>query len=372
MSSSSSNAPLPDGLSVAGYTIAKKISSGGFSIVYLAYDEDGQPVAIKEYLPATLTTRAKGELSPTIKPEHIGTYRAGLRCFFEEGRVLARIFHPNIVRVINFFRENDTVYMVMNYEVGQSLQELVLKFRDEGEQEVLSEHFIRQTFSQLMLGLREVHLSKMLHLDLKPANIYMRRDGSPILLDFGAARTTLEEDTNKLFPMYTPGFAPIELYRKKDIGPWSDIYSLGACMFSCMAGIPPQAADARLKDDKMEAAYKSLRGIYSDELISLVRWCMKMDVAARPQSVHQLQKAMPLATVTETPQPALSTRLMSKLSHMIRGGKRPTGIADIRAQHEAAYRERKKVRDPYATLQSSVQASLSAAPSKDKPVKRSS
>ena len=351
--SSSGNAALPDGLRVNGYTIAKKISSGGFSMVYLAYDEDNQAVAIKEYLPATLATRAKGELSPAIKPEHIGTYRAGLRCFFEEGRVLARIFHPNIVRVINFFRENDTVYMVMNYEVGQSLQELVLKFRDEGSQEVLSEHFIRQTFAQLMNGLREVHLSKMLHLDLKPANIYMRRDGSPILLDFGAARTTLEEDTSKLFPMYTPGFAPLELYRKKDIGPWTDIYSLGACMFSCMAGIPPQAADARLKEDKMDAAYKALRGIYSDELISLVRWCMKLDSAARPQSVHQLQKAMPIETAAEVPAPNVSTRLMAQLSHFLRGGKRSKGIADIREQHEAAFRERRKQRDPYASQHAS-------------------
>ena len=118
-SASVQNAALPDGMVLSGYTIASKISSGGFSMVYLAYDEDNQPVAIKEYLPGSLANRAKGELSPSIKPEHIGTYHAGLRCFFEEGRILARIFHPNIVRVINFFRENDTVYMVMNYETGQ-------------------------------------------------------------------------------------------------------------------------------------------------------------------------------------------------------------------------------------------------------------
>lgn len=329
-------------MSLSGYQITKKISSGGFSMVYLAYDEDNAPVAIKEYLPANLATRVKGELSPTIKPEHIGTYRAGLRCFFEEGRVLARIFHPNIVRVINFFRENDTVYMVMNYETGQSLQELVLKFRDEGQQEVLSEQFIRNTFSQLMNGLREVHIHKMLHLDLKPANIYMRRDGSPILLDFGAARTTLEADTSKLFPMYTPGFAPLELYRKKDIGPWTDIYSLGACMFSCMAGIPPQAADSRIKEDKMDAAYKALRGVYSDELISIVRWCMKVNVEERPQSVHQLQKKLPSEISDTTPQPDFTARLKARFSHLLRGGKHSKGIADIREQHEAAYRERKK------------------------------
>ncbi len=348
--SSNINAPLPNGLEIAGYHIDSKISSGGFSIVYLAHDEDGKAVAIKEYLPGALATRAAGELIPTVKPEHIGTYRAGLRCFFEEGRVLAKVFHPNVVKVINFFRENDTVYMVMNYVVGRSLQELVLKFRDEGEQEVLSEPFIRDTFFNVMHGLREVHLNKMLHLDLKPANIYMRRDGSPILLDFGAARTTLTEETARFFPMYTPGFAPLEMYNKTDIGPWTDIYSLGACMFGCMAGIPPQAADSRAKVDKMDAAYKALRGIYSDELISLVRWCMKMDPTARPQSVHQLQKAL-RPSKNGVPKPDVQNKMLSKLTFFLNGGKKAKGIADIRATHEAAHREKqKRARDAAAAI----------------------
>jgi serine/threonine protein kinase len=337
--STSANAPLPNGLNIAGYHIDSKLSSGGFSIVYLAHDEDGKAVAIKEYLPSSLATRAQGELVPTVKPEHIGTYRAGLRCFFEEGRVLAKVFHPNVVKVINFFKENDTVYMVMNYVVGKSLQELVLKFRDEGHQEVLSEPFIRDTFFNVMNGLREVHLNKMLHLDLKPANIYLRRDGFPILLDFGAARATLTDDRAKFFPMYTPGFAPLEMYKKNEIGPWTDIYSIGACMFACMAGLPPQAADSRVKEDKMDAAYKALRGIYSDELISMVRWCMKMDARARPQSVYQLQKALK-PSEEGIPTPAVQTKMLSKLMFFIRGGKRSKGISDIRDAHEAAHREK--------------------------------
>jgi eukaryotic-like serine/threonine-protein kinase len=352
--SSTSNAPLPNGLDIAGYRIDSKISSGGFSIVYLAHDEDGQAVAIKEYLPAALATRAKGEMVPTVKPEHIGTYRAGLRCFFEEGRILAKVFHPNVVKVINFFRANDTVYMVMSYVVGKSLQELVLKFRDEGRQEVLSEPFIRETFLSLMNGLREVHLNKMLHLDLKPANLYLRRDGSPILLDFGAARTTLTDGNTKFFPMYTPGFAPLEMYRKSDIGPWTDIYSLGACMFACMAGIPPQAADSRVKEDKMDAAYKGLRGIYSDELISIVRWCMKMDATARPQSVHQLQKAL-RPSEDGVPKPAVPSQLVSKVMFFLRGSKRAKGISDIRADHEAAHREKQqRAKDPASSSQNAL------------------
>src|ERR1700740_3086366 len=163
------NAPLPDGLEIAGYRIVKKIASGGFSIVYLAYDEDGNAVAIKEFLPSSLALRQPGELVPV--------FRIGLKCFFEEGRALARIAHPNVVSVVNFFRANDTVYMVMAYESGRSLQDHILRRRDKGEKPLVSERFIRKMFAHVMNGLREVHTNKLLHLDLKPANIYLRVDG---------------------------------------------------------------------------------------------------------------------------------------------------------------------------------------------------
>ena len=287
------NAPLPDGLEIAGYRIVKKIASGGFSIVYLAYDEDGNAVAIKEYLPSALALRAPGELVPTISQENLTTFRIGLKCFFEEGRALARIAHPNVVSVLNFFRANDTVYMVMAYESGRSLQEHILRRRDKGEKPLVSERFIRKMFGQVMHGVREVHTNKLLHLDLKPANIYLRVDGTPILLDFGAARQTLKTDLPKLYPMYTPGFAAPELYvRNASLGPWTDIYSIGASIFACMVGAPPQAADQRNQNDKMEGHFAKLEAIYTPALIDVIRWSLKLDPLERPQSVFALQKAL--------------------------------------------------------------------------------
>ncbi len=287
------NAPLPDGLEIAGYRIVKKIASGGFSIVYLAYDEDGNAVAIKEYLPSSLALRQPGELIPTISADNLATFRIGLKCFFEEGRALARIAHPNVVSVVNFFRANETVYMVMVYESGRSLQDHILRRRDKGEKPLISEKFIRKMFNRVLHGLREVHTNKLLHLDLKPANIYLRVDGTPILLDFGAARQTLQTDLPKLYPMYTPGFAPPELYGKNgNLGPWTDIYSIGASIFACMVGAPPQAADQRKKNDRMEGHFRKLEGIYSPQLIEVVRSCLKIDPLERPQSVFALQKAL--------------------------------------------------------------------------------
>jgi len=231
------NAALPEGLEVGGYRIVKKISSGGFSIVYLATDEHGASVAIKEYMPAALASRKSGEMAPMIAPEHLNTYRIGLKCFFEEGRALASIYHPNIVRVLNFFRANETVYMVMHYESGRSLQEHIVRNRSKEQKDVLTERFIRRVFTQVMNGLREVHSNRLLHLDVKPANIYLRMDGTPILLDFGAARQTLQRDISKTYPMYTPGFAPPELYKRDaELGPWTTYTaSAPASMPACRA-----------------------------------------------------------------------------------------------------------------------------------------
>ena len=287
------NAPLPDGLEIGGYRIVKKIASGGFSIVYLAYDADGNAVAIKEYLPSALALRQPGELAPSISKPNLPVFRIGLKCFFEEGRALARIVHPNVVRVLNFFRANDTVYMVMAYESGHALQEIVARHVAKGSR--TRETFIRQVFTGVCAGLREVHANKLLHLDLKPANIYLRTDGTPLLLDFGAARQTIETDSPALAPMYTPGFAAPELYAKgAALGPWTDIYSIGAALYACMAGAPPQAADGRRAEDKMDAQFARLEAArdYSPALVAMVRACLALDPLARPQSVFAVQKVL--------------------------------------------------------------------------------
>jgi serine/threonine protein kinase len=285
------NAPLPDGLEIGGYRIVKKIASGGFSIVYLAYDGDGNAVAVKEYLPSSLALRQPGQLIPLVSKANLPVFRIGLKCFFEEGRALARIVHPNVVRVLNFFRANDTVYMVMAYESGHSLQEQISRLLAKGQR--AGEGFIRQVFSGVCGGLREVHANMLLHLDLKPANIYLRLDGTPLLLDFGAARQTINTDLPTLAPMYTPGFAAPELYAKgATLGPWTDIYSIGAAIYACMAGAPPQAADARKAQDEMAARLDKLDGAYSAELLAMVRSCLALDPLARPQSVFAVQKVL--------------------------------------------------------------------------------
>src|SRR4051812_24059637 len=285
---SQANQALPIGTRVGNYRIVSTLASGGFSTVYLAHDEKDATVVIKEYLPSALAVRTDGAAAPKVAPADLAKFRYGLKCFFEEGRALATLTHPNVVRVLNFFRANEPFYIVMRYEKGRSLQ-LQIKTRVAMPEEV----WLRSTFAELLNGLREVHRHKLLHLDIKPANVFLRIDGSPLLIDFGAARQTLTLEAAKLAPTYTPGYAAPEQYaRAGELGPWTDIYSIGATVYACLAGAAPQPAHERLKKDEVVPARKKWAEQYSRVLLDIVDWCLRLDHLERPQSVLALQKAL--------------------------------------------------------------------------------
>lgn len=286
-------APLPPDTLIGGYKVVKKLSAGGFGLVYLALDKQGQEVAIKEYMPTSLASRAQGELLPQVQPEKLSLYRLGLKSFFEEGRSLAQISHASVVSVLNFFRENETVYMVMNFLEGATLQDFIITARDLKKQKIFRESTIRSLFDEILRGLRIVHQHKMLHLDIKPANIFITDDNKAVMIDFGAAREVLSKEGNFIRPMYTPGFAAPEMYRRDTaMGPWTDIYAIGACMYACMQGYPPNDAPQRIEKDRLNLSLSRLRGVYSDNLIEVVEWCMALDPLERPQSVFALQKEL--------------------------------------------------------------------------------
>ena len=154
--------------------------------------------------------------------------------------------------MLNFFRENETVYMVMNYLQGDTLQDFIVTARDLKRDKVFRESTIRSLFDEILRGLRIVHQHKMLHLDIKPANIFITNENKAVLLDFGAAREVLSKEGNFIRPMYTPGFAAPEMYRRDGtLGPWTDIYAIGACIYACMQGYPPNDAPQRIEKDRL-------------------------------------------------------------------------------------------------------------------------
>jgi hypothetical protein len=302
--------PLPQGFKLGDYLIDRKIGGGGFGMVYLAYEADGKPVAIKEYSPDGVVRRDEDGTVQPVSEDKIKSFHHGMKYFFEEGRVLAQIQHPNVVRVLNFFRANDTVYMVMQYEEGTTLQHHI---RAVGE-EPMRESFLRRVFVQLLNGLREVHTRKLLHLDIKPANIYIRSDGSPVLLDFGAAHQASAQENPRYSQMYTPGFAAPEQYNQHDrLGPWTDIYGVGASLYTCIAKVPPPPADARQKDDTLRQSAEIFADAFSPDLLDLVDLMLRLNYMQRPQSVFMVQKRL---VELVSPPPARATAKTSMLSRL--------------------------------------------------------
>ena len=305
---------LPAGSRLEGYTIVRVLSSGGFSEVYLALDDHDRKYAIKEYLPRDMVGRSDVGDVTVLNELDREVFKLGLRCFFDEARVLAGIRHPNVVRVSNFFRANQTVYMVMEYADGRSLaRELELAGGS------MPEARLRKLFAELIAGLEEVHKQHLLHLDIKPGNIYLCRNGAPILLDFGTARQAAGHGHSAA--MITPGYAAPEQYQAKGpLGPWTDIYGLGASMYLAMGGGRLPAANERLRNDILPLASVALAGKYSPALLQLVDQCLILDHTARPASLGEVRERL-LANYQEVQAAPPGGRLQRLWSCLLGRGK---------------------------------------------------
>jgi serine/threonine protein kinase len=283
-------ATLPAGYRINEYQIERPLGGGGFGITYLARDSNLQlPVAIKEYFPSDLVTRGADQ-SVTVRGgstnEHQEQYDWGLERFLDEARALATFRHPNIVRVLRYFRENGTAYIVMEYESGLSLKRWV------PQNAPLSQRSLLSIIYPVLDGLEAVHKTGFLHRDIKPDNIYVRADGTPVLLDFGAARrVTANRDMTNIV---SPGFAPFEQYHSHgNQGPWTDIYSLGAVMYWMTTGKKPIESAARVKNDTMLPASSLAEvSVYGAALLDAIEWAMHPDESRRPQSVALLRSAI--------------------------------------------------------------------------------
>jgi len=281
---------LPAGTAIAEYRVESLLGAGGFGMTYLATDQNLKlRVALKEYLPSGIAARGADNSIRPRSEESAQTFDWGKQRFLDESRTLASFRHPAIVRVMRFFEANATAYMVMEFVEGQSLDAWARARRPVGQAAIAA------LILPLLEGLKVIHDAGYLHRDIKPGNIYMRADGSPVLLDFGSARQTMQP--TEMTAIVSPGWAPFEQYHSAGKqGPWSDLYAVGGVLYWLITGQKPVEAAARIREDTLApAAQAAPVGMYTPEFLAAVEWAMKPHEEERPQSVPELLQRLSAA-----------------------------------------------------------------------------
>lgn len=275
---------LPSGTELVGdYRIERVLGAGGFGVTYLA-DEIAlnRLVTIKEYFPSDIAARSDGIEAAPRSHDCAGDYRWGLDRFIEEAQTLAKFNHPNIVRVYRYFRANNTGYMVLHFEEGQSLKNWLKALGRAPRQKELD-----ALVAPLLDALEIIHGSDFLHRDIAPDNIIIRKTGDPVLIDFGSARGEIASHTKTVSALVKPGYSPYEQYAEtsRRQGPWTDIYALGATLYHAVAGKRPPDAPSRMVNDEIVPVREAALSSYRAGFLKAIDRALALSVEGRPQSI---------------------------------------------------------------------------------------
>lgn len=292
---------LPAGTSLGEFEITGLIGEGGFGIVYLAYDHSlGRKVALKEYMPAALAARTHASEVAVKSERHAETFRAGLRSFVNEARLLAQFDHASLVKVYRFWEANGTAYMVMPYYEGVTLKQRLAELR-----EPPGEAWLKALLAPLMDALEAIHREQCFHRDIAPDNILLLKDGRPLLLDFGAARRVIGDMTQALTVILKPGYAPVEQYAEvasMKQGAWTDIYALAAVVYYAIMGKTPPPSVGRMMHDDLVPLARAAAGRYSDAFLRGLDRALAVKPEDRPQSMADLRKLLGIEGSERAPQ----------------------------------------------------------------------
>lgn len=282
------------------YEIVDVLGQGGFAVTYKArHIKLNTYHAIKEYFPRGTAERHKKSVQPAEGAENRDNFAKGLDSFLREAQTLTRFSHPNIVSVQDYFQENGTAYLVMPYLAGETL-DAVLKKCPGSKMTVQG---VKQWLLPLLDGLAALHAKNFLHRDIKPTNIYLTGNATPILIDFGAARSDMGQLTHGFTIVFTPEYAPPEQHTAiaSSQGPWTDIYAVGAVMYRCLMGTPPPDSNTRQlavihgEKDPVEHACPALTAASDSQMARIVTRCLDLNSKTRIRSVRELQTLLKAA-----------------------------------------------------------------------------
>lgn len=275
---------LAEGTKLVGdYTVERVLGAGGFGITYLARETAlARAVTIKEYFPSDFAARKDGREAVPRSQESAGDYRWGLERFVSEAQTLAKFNHPNIVGVHRYFRANNTAYMVLHYEEGQSLKSWLKNLGRVPRQADLD-----KVIAPLLDALERIHDAEFLHRDIAPDNIIIRDDGKPVLIDFGSARGEIARHSKTISALVKPGYSPYEQYAEKNTrqGPWTDIYALGATLYFAVTKKRPPDSVLRVTKDEYRPVSELAMGSYRKRFLRAIDKALAVDINSRPQSV---------------------------------------------------------------------------------------
>lgn len=312
MSKESFSHALPLNYLIGSYKIEGYLGEGGFGITYLARHSRLQDlVAIKEYFPSEFSMREAGS-TVIPKTQSQDTYAWGLERFLDEAKTLIQFKHPNIITVRDYFEMNHTGYIVMDYEVGRTFKGwLKEQFALTGE--APSEQQLLDIVIPILDALSTLHNAKYLHRDIKPDNIYVRSNGTSVLIDFGASRQALGDKSKSLSTILSPGYAPKEQYSSRgNFGPWTDLYALSATLYYAITGHKPPSStdrgDARDEGlaDPLIPAQEICKDKYSEDFLQAIDAGLAYLPKDRPQTAEEFKIALLKGSekTLSTPKPA--------------------------------------------------------------------
>jgi serine/threonine protein kinase len=273
---------------VREFRLDATLAQGPYDIVYSATDtQRGEDLALREYFPDSLASRARDQSVRARLERDRPDLEAGLAAFIDEARLLARFRHPNIIGVRRFFELNDTAYIVMDAERGRLLASRL-------EDGPLARHEVYDLLVGLLDGLDTLHQRRVLHCSLCPGNILLRDDGSPVITDFAAAREVRgRQDGGGIAGRGPAGYAAPELGGAGGrLGPWTDIYAVGAVAYRCVTGSVPPEASRRRRRDPMTPAEEVAKGRYPVALLRGIDLMLQIEETRRPGSIDDVREAL--------------------------------------------------------------------------------